>query len=78
METIEEQDDRASKGQTTASEHTCGECGQPLTGQKERFCSDKCRMRAHRAAQEANRRALIAKVKQSVDELEEALFKEGP
>ena len=37
------------EGQTTASAgRSCAQCGCPLTGRKERFCSDACRMRRGR------------------------------
>jgi hypothetical protein len=37
--------DRALEGRTTASDRQCKQCGEPLTGRKLRFCSDRCRMR---------------------------------
>jgi len=45
-ETVARIIDPASESRTTASgDHSCEQCGKPLSGRKERFCSDGCRMR---------------------------------
>jgi hypothetical protein len=45
-------EDRGPESRTTASGgHSCASCGRPLTGRKERFCSDRCRMAMRRVKQ---------------------------
>ena len=62
---------------TTASEPpSCTHCGRPLTGRKERFCSDRCRMRFRRTIEEKRRRDLIDQLREVVTEVEIELLGE--
>jgi hypothetical protein len=70
--------DSGPKPVTTAfADRSCGTCGRPLTGRKEKFCSTRCRMRAYRAARQQKRRGLLERLRQTLTELERELFDEG-
>jgi predicted nucleic acid-binding Zn ribbon protein len=63
---------------TASSAPSCATCGRPLTGRKTRFCSDRCRMRDHRAASAARVAALLAIIDRSTTALRvELLGDEG-
>lgn len=60
-------DDRGPEPRTTAFEGpTCEQCGHPLTGRKQRFCSDRCRMAVRRQVQVARIDALLSTIEASV------------
>lgn len=62
---------------TPASEaRFCVGCGTPLTGRKQRFCSDRCRMRHRRTARAARRQCLLANLRQALSALEAELATE--
>ena len=64
-----------TQSRTTAfADGSCAECRRPLTGRKTRFCSDRCRMRAVRAAEAQHRRDLLDRLKQAVAEIEGELL----
>ena len=72
-------DNGAGKGgpesRTTASSTpSCGTCGRPLTGRKTRFCSDRCRMRDHRAASAARVADLLTTIDRSTAALRAELL----
>ena len=59
--------DRRPRSRRSASNgRLCEQCVRELTGRKERFCSDRCRMRRHRAKQAAHRGNLISTLEQTV------------
>jgi uncharacterized protein with Zn-ribbon domain DUF2116 len=61
---------RTIEGRTTASEtHSCEHCGEVLTGRKERFCSDRCRMKARRAKQQERVNELLTTIETAVSAL---------
>ena len=67
--------DRGSEGRTTASEgHSCEQCGAVLKGRRQRFCSDRCRMRDRRREQQARLNELLAAIEQSVTALRQELW----
>jgi predicted nucleic acid-binding Zn ribbon protein len=58
------------QGRTTASEgHSCERCQKPLSGRKERFCSDACRMAARRQLRALRVQQLLAELEAAVDGL---------
>jgi predicted nucleic acid-binding Zn ribbon protein len=62
--------DRGPQPRTTASNgHSCEQCGRSLTGRKQRFCSDRCRMRARRQEQAARVNELLTTIEESVTAL---------
>ena len=62
---------------TPASEaRFCVGCSTPLTGRKQRFCSDRCRMRHRRTARAARRQCLLANLRQALSALEAELATE--
>jgi predicted nucleic acid-binding Zn ribbon protein len=64
----------APEGRTTAfAGPSCAWCGNALAGRKERFCSDRCRMRSIRAAQRQRRVTLINTISDAVSELRQEL-----
>jgi len=66
-----------SKSRTTASEgHPCRQCGKALTGRKQRFCNDRCRMKARRGRQQVRVTELLTAIERSVAALRAEL--EGP
>ncbi len=71
------QDNRGPEPRTTASDgRCCQSCGRPLTGRKERFCSDRCRMRDRREREQARVDELLRRLKDDVDALREELVGE--
>ena len=80
-ETIDQNDpdiarpeDRALEPRTTASPgQPCERCSRPLNGRKQRFCSDKCRMKAHRQQQAARVTSLINAIEESAKALKAEL-----
>lgn len=67
LATVQPSKDRRQEGRTTASEGlSCQECGVLLTGRKERFCSDRCRMKARRAKQQERVNELLAAIETAV------------
>jgi predicted nucleic acid-binding Zn ribbon protein len=69
--TKHEQDpEHSSESRTTASAgRSCEQCGKPLAGRKERFCSDGCRMRDRRQEQAARIDELLTTIEESVTAL---------
>ena len=66
--------DRGPESRTTASEErSCEHCGRGLTGRKQRFCSDRCRMKDRRAREDERRSDLLARLKGAVNDLENDL-----
>ena len=69
--------ERPVEPRTTAFEGlSCERCGVPLTGRKERFCSNRCRMRARRAVQATRRRDALRQIRDAVTVLEDELLGE--
>lgn len=65
------------KTRTPASEHaSCERCGDPLTGRKERFCSDACRMAVRRADQTRRIAAWLGSMEQAIAGLKDELLDE--
>lgn len=63
-------EDRGPEPRTTASgQASCERCGRPLTGRKERFCSDACRMAVRREQQQHRRMDLLNAIGAAVEEL---------
>jgi hypothetical protein len=63
-----------SVGGTTAVENRpCDHCGRHLTGRKERFCSDRCRMRDRRNRDQARIDELLQRLEDGLDALREEL-----
>ena len=61
---------RPAEPRTTASEGpSCDHCGRPLRGRKQRFCSDRCRMRDRRYALRLKRLALLDTIEAAVQDL---------
>lgn len=58
---------------TAFSGRSCNQCGRPLTGRKQRFCSDRCRMQDRRAKENRRRSDLLNRLRQAVSELEREL-----
>lgn len=74
---VEALEERALRPRTTASEGaSCDRCGRPLTGRKQRFCSDRCRMRARRTIDEERRRDLMNELHRVVRAVEVELLRE--
>ena len=68
---------RVVEHRTTASDgRFCEQCGRPLTGRKERWCSDRCRMRVRRADEAARQRELLGNMRQALSALEAELVPE--
>jgi hypothetical protein len=60
-------DESGPEPRTTAfSSQSCERCQRPLTGRKERFCSDRCRMAVRRQSQTARVRRLLTAIEESV------------
>lgn len=63
---------------TTASDTpSCAQCGRPLRGRQERFCSDRCRMRLRRDDEAIRRRELLGRLQDLVGEVETELLGDG-
>ena len=68
---------RSAEPRTTAfAGPSCEHCNRPLTGRKEKFCSDRCRMQERRAADRNRQGLLLARIKESVRALERELLGE--
>jgi predicted nucleic acid-binding Zn ribbon protein len=61
--------DRGPETRTTACAGQCRLCGRPLTGRKQRFCSDACRMAARRERQQHRGLELLNTIVGAVEEL---------
>lgn len=62
--------DGGSRGRTTASHgQSCVRCGRLLTGRKERFCSDRCRMASRRHEHTAKVSALLTTLQDALADL---------
>lgn len=56
---------------------TCGHCGKPIHGKRDRrYCGAKCRAMAHRARKAEKARALLRRLKDDIAELEELIGRE--
>jgi predicted nucleic acid-binding Zn ribbon protein len=67
-------ENRGPETRTTASAgRFCEHCGRPLTGRKERFCSDRCRMAVRREHQRRRRLQLLNAIGAAVEELRREL-----
>jgi hypothetical protein len=65
---------RGPEARTTASSGlSCATCGRRLTGRKQRFCSDRCRMQARRAASAARLTHLLTTIERATTELRTAM-----
>ena len=63
-------DVEALQPRTTASSgQSCEQCTRPLTGRKERFCSDRCRMRHQRDRDRRKRSELLDALSAAVEQL---------
>jgi hypothetical protein len=67
--------DRGPGPRTTAS---CQHCGRPLTGRKERFCSDRCRMRVRRDDQSRRIAARLRSMEEAIEGLKDELKRVRP
>lgn len=66
----QEPENRGPQSRRSASESlSCEHCGRPLTGRKERFCSDRCRMRDRRDLEHRRRLELLNTIDAAVEEL---------
>jgi hypothetical protein len=64
-------DDRGVETRMTASEQaSCEHCGRPLTGRKQQFCSDRCRMAARRDIRAERIRGLLNIIRTTTDAIE--------
>ena len=79
MAVVLQEVDRPVEPRTTASEGaSCARCGVPLQGRKERFCSDRRRMRVRRERIDIRRRHLFSQLREVVAALEDELVGEVP
>lgn len=68
---------RGPETRTPASEgHSCGLCERPLTGRKQRFCSDRCRMAVRRERERARLDQLVRRLEDALGALRQALVGE--
>ena len=58
---------------TPSEEPSCDWCGRPLTGRREHFCSDRCRMRNVRHVQRLKRLGLLDTIEAAVQDLRNEL-----
>ncbi len=74
--TFDRADGNASvEARATASEGpSCEQCGVPLRGRKERFCSDRCRMRLRRETTVNRRHELVRQLREAVMAVEAELL----
>ena len=71
---VDLREQRGSEPRTTASEGpSCDWCGRRLTGRKQRFCSDRCRMRRRRHAQRLKRLELLDTIEAAAQDLRNEL-----
>jgi predicted nucleic acid-binding Zn ribbon protein len=71
-------EDRGPETRTTASDgRSCEQCGRPLTGRKERFCSDRCRMAVRREQERARVDELLRRLEGDLNALREELVGAG-
>jgi predicted nucleic acid-binding Zn ribbon protein len=69
-------EDLASESRRSASKGVlCERCGEPLTGNKERWCSDRCRMRDRRDEERRRRMDLLDIISAAVKELRAELVR---
>ena len=57
---------RGPETRTTASAGHCERCRRPLTGRKQRYCSDGCRMAVRRETQATRIGELLTTIEESV------------
>ncbi len=63
------------ESRTTLSQGpSCARCGVPLQGRKERFCSDRCRMRPRRETTVNRRHELVRQLREAVMAVEAELL----
>ena len=55
---------------TAPQERLCQECGHELSGRKQHFCSDKCRMRHFRDVRHKHLRTVFDAIYHMLEELE--------
>ena len=61
----------SSKNLEQASRRPCEGCGVPLLGTRaRRFCSPRCRARAHRVSKAQKAKVILRKLKSDIAELE--------
>jgi predicted nucleic acid-binding Zn ribbon protein len=67
--------DRCPQSRRSALEsRSCEWCGRPLTGRKERFCSDRCRMRDRREQERKRVDGLLQRLESGVHALRDELL----
>lgn len=70
--------DRSPEPRTTAfAARSCGSCGRPLTGRKERFCSDRCRMRDRRQRERDRLAELLQRLENGLATLRVELLRDA-
>jgi len=68
---------RFSEARTTPfAGRSCEGCGKPLTGRKQHFCSDHCRMQARRAEQASRIAAWLGSMEEAIAGLKDELLNE--
>jgi hypothetical protein len=68
-------DQSGPQPRTTACERgSCAQCGRALTGRKEKFCSDACRMRNCRIEHQAELAQLFQDLTRTVEMLREKVL----
>jgi predicted nucleic acid-binding Zn ribbon protein len=67
--------DLAVEGRRSASEGHCEQCGDPLDGKQERFCSDACRMRHRRDEERRRRLGLLDTIETAIKKLRDEVLR---